>query len=1319
MAEKPRLKKSDEILGSIAAEPKRKARGEGAPLRSRAEKAPDAYTPDEDLDEEGFELEESFLPSAQSLAEKLMAREDKRRKLNFEKYELPKRGASAEAPAAMEIPVAKAPPAASFDMAMEIPAASPPPPPPPPPDALPVQQPPVKPEPPAAKGAPVLFESNSSSPTVMEYTFESFEQPPEIPEIHAAPPGVPPEKPVADRRSIRSRARRRAQPDPEPQAEPEFLFGPQPERPAALSGPQEFVFEEFTSDPEPEETPLPARPEPVRPEPVRPELVRPEPVRPEPVRPEPVRPESVRPEPVRPEPVRPEPVRPEPVRTEPQPAETPEERRRREFLERISSQFERQFGERFEDGILEPRETAGPPEPEKKPRESIFDRPVMRANPSSGPETVSTLTPPDEDFYTAIKRGEQRRENAPQQPEKSDRNTQDFLSRFMDDIAREEEQRSEDFKETLAEKFMRERERYLKDLGISVKEPEPESPQPPSNAGPVPQRRKLDFQIQPEMHLQDGEPRPVRAPQQNMTYNRGGAAIRPQPEAEAAPIPPLAGRTAATPAKAPPAPRKKTSEQLLIEHGRLTQKQKIKVPKKQKKADKPLKFTFETPEEQAQRKKAQTKSQKKSLDDMLPKEKWPRRIVLVSMMCGFVAIFLLVIPLIQYMDFSRNLHDQTAEMAEQGALAFSQDTLDVYNTQSFDQTAQVNNVFFKNADVALRNVNVKDYVIIESIQQEGKIRLEDVNVDSAISLRGGGINELELHNVNARRVIINNPDTDVTLSVTGSSGIETIELRTTSSVRQLDIQGESTGVRDMVITTAEGGITAKLDGLRLESLSAAARETILLFDGATHAENMSSDGSLSLSGTGRVANLSIGARTGQGAEDPQAPQGPLSFVLTGVNVSNLNFKSPLNASISAQVDALTTSDDLNIDGEGGSIGIFTVNPGRNGVRIAADISGVSVNTAYTNAESRLNISYSANVNALVANMSTFILGNKVNHLIVNANNVVYDTRPDSITVAEGVIEPINRADNPGFDLDAPTIPNADGDSVMMGLAPTCGHTIDAGGFTHGDGTAESPFEVSTPLQLSHVAMHLDAFFVQTTNINIGDDASLRNNFTMIGTAQTPFSGVYDGAGFAVSGLNISSDAENVGLFAANSGIIQNMWLVSGSISSTSTRRASIGGIAGINMNGGSIRASSNGASIFGNANTFTGGIAGQNSSSRIHDCFNYGNISGADNVGGIAGANRLNATIAGSYSAGIIEGRDRTGAVVGINEDATITNTYYLVNTWETGIGEGNGTAIPKTSAELANADMAMELSAGNENTIWISGQTSSNGYRYPMHRKP
>ena len=115
-----------------------------------------------------------------------------------------------------------------------------------------------------------------------------------------------------------------------------------------------------------------------------------------------------------------------------------------------------------------------------------------------------------------------------------------------------------------------------------------------------------------------------------------------------------------------------------------------------------------------------------------------------------------------------------------------------------------------------------------------------------------------------------------------------------------------------------------------------------------------------------------------------------------------------------------------------------------------------------------------------------------------------------------------------------------------------------------------------------------------------------------------FCGNFDGNGHTISGLSITQDGSNMGLFryVDASALIQNL-TVSGEIIPDGSRSA-------------------------------VGGIAGHNAG-KILNCSFDGTVSGADDVGGIAGINAITGIIDSCHSDGTITGDHRTGGIAGSN----------------------------------------------------------------------
>ncbi|WP_130862530.1 Ig-like domain-containing protein [Bacilliculturomica massiliensis] len=121
--------------------------------------------------------------------------------------------------------------------------------------------------------------------------------------------------------------------------------------------------------------------------------------------------------------------------------------------------------------------------------------------------------------------------------------------------------------------------------------------------------------------------------------------------------------------------------------------------------------------------------------------------------------------------------------------------------------------------------------------------------------------------------------------------------------------------------------------------------------------------------------------------------------------------------------------------------------------------------------------------------------------------------------------------------------------ISMAAGEGCGDAAE-GAFTVGDGTAESPYEITNAAQFDHIREHLTSSFVLKNDI----DLSSISNFEPIGIAGgtlSNFTGTLDGGGFKVSGFRQTVTAANrdgkyvvAGLFGyvAQGGSVSNMQL---------------------------------------------------------------------------------------------------------------------------------------------------------------------------------
>lgn len=280
----------------------------------------------------------------------------------------------------------------------------------------------------------------------------------------------------------------------------------------------------------------------------------------------------------------------------------------------------------------------------------------------------------------------------------------------------------------------------------------------------------------------------------------------------------------------------------------------------------------------------------------------------------------------------------------------------------------------------------------------------------------------------------------------------------------------------------------------------------------------------------------------------------------------------------------------------------------------------------------------------------------------------------------------------------------------------------------GDGTQASPYEVADGEQLAWLANAVNKadsgakFYAELTDdIDLGGEL-----FTPIGKDFHEFSGVFDGKGYTVSGLNVT--AQYAGLF----GIIKNAEIknviVQGTVASNNASSGDAGGIAGRAIgtdntitncgNEANVSGGSNVGGILGNSQNYdavvtitgcynTGSISAKDraagiigryngSNPEIIDCYNTGAITSENYATGIYGSNSV--TIKDSYTTGSISGKDAasTGAFSTGKYD-TLTNCYYLTGSIPEGAKVGNSEALTLSAMQ---SDLLGKLDKANWKSV-------------------
>lgn len=205
-------------------------------------------------------------------------------------------------------------------------------------------------------------------------------------------------------------------------------------------------------------------------------------------------------------------------------------------------------------------------------------------------------------------------------------------------------------------------------------------------------------------------------------------------------------------------------------------------------------------------------------------------------------------------------------------------------------------------------------------------------------------------------------------------------------------------------------------------------------------------------------------------------------------------------------------------------------------------------------------------------------------------------------------------------------------------------------FAGGNGTADTPYEISTPEQLARIN-----FLLRTDYANYGDknykliapiDLSVHDGQNMIwpamGTSSNPFAGTFDGAGQRITGLNAVANDNACGLFAYSSGVIKNVVILDSKIENASCDN--VGGIVGKTL-GGVVSSCYVEMSISALNKNNVGGIIGENNATLSQISF-VGQVAGKQNVGGICGKSYM-AKISNCINSGEIEATSIVGGICG------------------------------------------------------------------------
>ena len=200
-----------------------------------------------------------------------------------------------------------------------------------------------------------------------------------------------------------------------------------------------------------------------------------------------------------------------------------------------------------------------------------------------------------------------------------------------------------------------------------------------------------------------------------------------------------------------------------------------------------------------------------------------------------------------------------------------------------------------------------------------------------------------------------------------------------------------------------------------------------------------------------------------------------------------------------------------------------------------------------------------------------------------------------------------------------------------------------------------------------------------TDINI----TLDKNIDLTGKSWTPigtdydnsYTGNFDGGGHTITGLTVTTNDENVGLFGylGKAGTVKNVVMEDVQITSNHSR-SHAGGVAG--HSNGTIENCSVSGSVSGTV--FVGGVVGAQWNGSTTGCSSSATVKGTTYVGSLVGQTHRGATLTACYATGNVTleidpiRNTAAGGLVGMNAGSSILACYAIGNVTSTGSITGN-----------------------------------------------
>jgi fibronectin-binding autotransporter adhesin len=243
-------------------------------------------------------------------------------------------------------------------------------------------------------------------------------------------------------------------------------------------------------------------------------------------------------------------------------------------------------------------------------------------------------------------------------------------------------------------------------------------------------------------------------------------------------------------------------------------------------------------------------------------------------------------------------------------------------------------------------------------------------------------------------------------------------------------------------------------------------------------------------------------------------------------------------------------------------------------------------------------------------------------------------------------------------------------------------------FAGGTGTPEDPYQIATAEQLNSIAYTPRLMWAHFRLVNDIDLSGV--HVYLIGNAQYPYAGRFDGGGFTISNFTYStSELENVGLFRVIGGSaeIRDLTLAAPEIDAPNAR--TVGSLVALARGGILRNCHVAGGHVSGLATV--GGMVGQNGVSvaaQLLGCDSTADVTGDTIVGGLTGHNGRHAFLDNCWADANVAGKDLVGGLAAINDSGTIRNCrsagQVLGQRWVGGlIGRSHDTFVTRSLSKV------------------------------------